>query len=105
MVFPFERKALNALLRRAFRARGNFPNDDAATKLLNLALNRSEKEWKMPPREWSMTKALFAVLVGERFIKAVAAQYPSPRLLTDILTVPRISIQHQHSSNPLDRSR
>jgi putative transposase len=47
-------EALNSKLRRAVRARGHFPNDEAATKLLYLILNRSEKEWKMPPREWSM---------------------------------------------------
>ena len=66
-------EALNSKLRRAVRARGHFPSDDAATKLLYLILNRSEKEWKMPPREWSMAKAQFAVLFGERFIKAMAA--------------------------------
>ena len=66
-------EALNAQLRRAVRARGHFPSDDAATKLLYLILNRSEKEWKMPPREWSMAKAQFAVLFGERFIRTMAA--------------------------------
>lgn len=66
-------EALNAKLRRAVRARGHFPSDDAATKLLYLILNRSEKEWKMPPREWALAKAQFAVLFGERFIKAMAA--------------------------------
>lgn len=66
-------EALNSKLRRAVRARGHFPSDDAATKLLYLILNRSEKEWKMPPREWTMAKAQFAVLFGERFIKAMAA--------------------------------
>jgi transposase-like protein len=66
-------EALNAQLRRAVRTRGHFPSDDAATKLLYLILNRSEKEWKMPPREWSMAKAQFAVLFGERFIRAMAA--------------------------------
>lgn len=66
-------EALNSKLRRAVRARGHFPSDDAATKLLYLILNRSEKEWKMPPREWTMAKAQFAVIFGERFIKAMAA--------------------------------
>lgn len=65
-------EALNSKLRRAVRARGHFPSDEAATKLLFLILNRSEKEWKMPPREWSMAKAQFAVIFGERFIKAMA---------------------------------
>ena len=66
-------EALNSKLRRAVRVRGHFPSDEAATKLLYLILNRSEKEWKMPPREWTMAKAQFAVIFGERFIKAMAA--------------------------------
>ena len=66
-------EALNAKLRRAVRARGHFPTDEAAIKLLYLVLNRSEKEWKMPPREWSMAKAQFAVIFGERFTRAIAA--------------------------------
>jgi putative transposase len=66
-------EALNSKLRRAVRARGHFPSDEAATKLLYLVLNRSEKEWKMPPREWAMAKAQFAVIFGERFIRAMAA--------------------------------
>jgi transposase-like protein len=66
-------EALNAQIRRAVRAKGHFPNDDAATKLIYLILNRQEKAWKMPPREWSMAKAQFAVLFGERFIRAMAA--------------------------------
>jgi putative transposase len=65
-------EALNSKLRRAVRARGHFPTDEAAMKLLFLVLNRSEKEWKMPPREWAMAKAQFAVLFGERFLKALA---------------------------------
>jgi putative transposase len=35
-------------------------------------LNRSEQPWIMPPREWSMAKARFAVLFGERFTLAMA---------------------------------
>lgn len=66
-------EALNSKLRRAVRAKGHFPSDEAATKLLYLILHRSEKEWKMPPREWNMAKAQFAVLFGERFIKAMSA--------------------------------
>jgi putative transposase len=66
-------EALNAKLRRAVRARGHFPTDEAAMKLLFLVLNRSEKEWKMAPREWVMAKAQFAVIFGERFTRAMAA--------------------------------
>src|SRR4051794_12605440 len=65
-------EALNSKLRRAVRARGHFPTDEAALKLLFLVLNRAEKEWRMPPREWALAKAQFAVLFGERFTKALA---------------------------------
>ena len=40
-------EALNAQLQRAVRARGHFPSDDAATKLLYLILNRSEPDPKL----------------------------------------------------------
>ena len=65
-------EALNSKLRRAIRARGHFPTDEAAMKLLFLVLNRSEKEWTMPAREWSLAKAQFAILFGERFTRAMA---------------------------------
>ena len=65
-------EALNSKLRRAVRARGHFPTDEAAMKLLFLVLNRSEKEWTMPAREWSLAKAQFVILFGERFTRAMA---------------------------------
>ena len=65
-------EALNSKLRRAVRARGHFPNDEATLKLLFLVLNRSEKEWKMPPREWAMAKSQFAILFADRFQAARA---------------------------------
>src|SRR3954464_1621830 len=65
-------EALNSKLRRAVRARGHFPTDEAALKLLFLVLNGAEKEWTMPAREWWMAKAQFAILFGERFTRAMA---------------------------------
>jgi putative transposase len=60
-------EALNAKLRRAVRARGHFPTDESAFKLLFLVLRQMQKEWKMPPREWGMAKAQFAILFEGRF--------------------------------------
>ena len=65
-------EALNSKLRRAVRARGHFPTDEAALKLLFLVLNRSEKQWTMPAREWCMAKAQFAILFGECFTRTMA---------------------------------
>jgi len=59
-------EALNAKLRRAVRMRAHFPTDDAALKLLFLVLNLAEREWRMPPREWVMARAQFAILFDER---------------------------------------
>jgi hypothetical protein len=55
-------EALNAKLRRAVRARGHFPTDEAALKLLFLVLRQVSKDWKMPAREWTAAKAQFAIL-------------------------------------------
>jgi putative transposase len=65
-------EALNAKLRRAVQTRGHFPTDDAAMKLLFLVLHRAEKAWIMPPRKWTMAKAQFVILFGERFTRAQA---------------------------------
>jgi putative transposase len=63
-------ESLNAKLRRAVRTRGHFPTDDSAVKLLYLVLNLAAKEWKIPPREWCMAKAQFAILFEGRFTLA-----------------------------------
>jgi putative transposase len=63
-------ESLNAKLRRAVRTRGHFPTDESALKLLYLVLNLAAKEWKMPPREWCMAKAQFAILFEDRFTLA-----------------------------------
>jgi putative transposase len=60
-------EALHAKLRRAVRARGHFPTDEAVLKLLFLVLNLAAKGWKMPAREWTAAKAQFAVLFEDRF--------------------------------------
>jgi putative transposase len=62
-------EALNSKLRRAVRTRGHFPNDDAAIKLLYLAVNNAAEEWKRAPRESFEAKTQFAVVFGERFVR------------------------------------
>jgi putative transposase len=49
------------------RARGHFPTDESALKLLYLVLHLAAKEWRMPSREWAMAKAQFAILFEDRF--------------------------------------
>ena len=62
-------EALNAKLRRAVRARGHFPSDEAAAKLIFLVLRQVARQWKMPPREWAEAKTQFAIMFGDRFVR------------------------------------
>ncbi len=59
-------ESLNSCLRKAVRLRGHSPTDEAAAKLLFLALREVSRNWKMPAREWSMARTQFAVIFGDR---------------------------------------
>ncbi len=45
-------ESLNFQLRKIIRAKGHFPSDEAASRLLFLALRNAEKKWVMPPSTW-----------------------------------------------------
>ena len=64
-------ESLHMQLRKIVKNRGHFPSDDAASKLLFLALRNIEKNWKMPPVTWKQAANQFAILFGERFINAL----------------------------------
>ena len=59
-------ESLNRSLRKAVKARGHFPSDEAAVKLLYLAIRNLTAKWKMPPREWTMAMNQFAILFDDR---------------------------------------
>jgi len=69
------------------QARGHFPNDEAAIKLLFLMLHRAEKEWIMPPRERTMAKAQFANPL-RRTLYQSPGLISEPAPYTENLTVP-----------------
>lgn len=64
-------ESLHMQLRKIVKNRGHFPSDDAAAKLLFLALRNIEKDWKMPPVTWKQAANQFAILFGERFTDAL----------------------------------
>jgi len=45
-------ESLNSQLRKVVKNRGHFPNDEAAAKLLYLALKNAAKKWTMPIQDW-----------------------------------------------------
>jgi len=54
-------EAVNRQLRKIIKTRGHFPTEDAALKLLWLALMRAEKKWTYPIRDWSRALHQFAI--------------------------------------------
>lgn len=64
-------ESLNASIRKAIRNKGHFPNDQAATKLIWMALRHIEGKWKNPPITWHSARAQLAIQFGERFTLTV----------------------------------
>jgi len=64
-------ESLHMRLRKIVKNRGHFPSNEAATKLLFLALRNITKDWNMPQRTWKEAANQFAILFGERFTAAV----------------------------------
>ena len=64
-------ESLNMSLRKIIKNRGHFPSDDAATKLLYLALRNAAKKWTMPSRTWKQALNQFAILFQDRFPSSI----------------------------------
>ena len=59
-------ESLHSSIRKVIKNRGHFPNDEAATKLIYLALRNIEKKWIMAARTWKEALNQFAVLYEDR---------------------------------------
>ncbi|WP_157219339.1 IS256 family transposase [Flavisphingomonas formosensis] len=59
-------ESLNRSLRKIIKTRGSFPNDEAAMKLLYLAIQNAGIHWRRPI-EWTAAMGQFAILFGDRF--------------------------------------
>lgn len=45
-------ESLNSVIRKAIKKRKLFPSDDAAKKMIYLAIQQASKKWTMPIRNW-----------------------------------------------------
>jgi transposase-like protein len=60
-------ESLHMQLRKVLKTRGHFPTDDAAGKLIFLALQNIEKKWKAKPAvEWRAALPHLKILFGSR---------------------------------------
>ena len=60
-------ESVNARLRKFIKTRGHFPSDDAATKLIWLALRNITADWGRPANTWKVAMNQFAILYEDRF--------------------------------------
>ena len=60
-------ESLHSQVRKAIRNKGHFPSDEAATKLIYLALRNISRKWKRPPKEWHAAKTQLAIQFASRF--------------------------------------
>jgi len=60
-------ESVNARLRKIIKTRGHFPSDDAATKLIWLALRNITAEWSRAAHDWKLAMNQFAILYADRF--------------------------------------
>ncbi len=65
-------ESINARLRKIIKTRGHFPSDDAATKLIWLALKNITADWGRASRDWKEAMNQFAILYDDRFTKVAA---------------------------------
>jgi putative transposase len=63
-------ESVNARIRKIIKTRGHFPNDEAATKLIWLALRNITAQWSLPSPAWKEAMNQFAILYEDRFTTA-----------------------------------
>ena len=65
-------ESINAQLRKIIKTRGHFPSDDAANKLIWLALRKITVAWRCPAKTWKAAMNQFAILYADRFLQPTA---------------------------------
>jgi putative transposase len=59
-------EALHRQIRKAIKTRGHFPDEQAATKLIYLAITRAEGKWRSQ-RAWTAARAALKIHFDDRF--------------------------------------
>jgi putative transposase len=65
-------ESVNARLRKINKTRGHFPSDDAASKLIWLALRNITTDWGRAGHDWKTAMNQFAILYQDRFTRPQA---------------------------------
>jgi len=65
-------ESVNARIRKIIKTRGHFPSDEAAIKLIYLALRNITAAWTNAASHWRTALHQFAILYEDRFLKGPA---------------------------------
>ncbi len=63
-------ESINSQLRKIIKTRGHFPSDEAATKLIWLALRNITADWGRAAHDWKTAMNQFVILYADRFIRS-----------------------------------
>ena len=59
-------ESLNSVIRKAIKKRKLFPSDEAAKKVIYLAIQQATKKWTMPIRNWKSALNRFTIEFHQR---------------------------------------
>jgi len=62
-------ESVHAGIRKIIKTRGHFPSDEAALKLVWLALRNITAAWMLPTPRWKAALRAFAIAYGDRFLR------------------------------------
>jgi putative transposase len=65
-------ESINSRLRKIIKTRGHFPSNEAASKLIWLALRNITAGWGSPASDWKTAMNQFAIVYAERFTNSAA---------------------------------
>jgi transposase-like protein len=65
-------ESINSRLRKIIKTRSHFPSDDAASKLIWLALRNITADWGRAAHDWKTAMNQFAILYADRFTRPIA---------------------------------
>jgi len=59
-------EALNRQIRKVIKTRGHFPDEQAASKLIYLAIHNAQQRWGRP-QAWTRAMLAFKIQLGDRY--------------------------------------
>lgn len=62
-------ESVNSVIRKATTCHKIFPNDEAALKVVYLAIDAVSKKWTMPIRNWRVALNRFTIEFGDTITK------------------------------------